>query len=358
MNGGVGCRSRVKMHDSNMKLNSNSLIKLGLGLAVSGLFLYLAFRQIDFRELLEVIVNSDEGILILALFVLFASHWFRAVRHRYLLEPIKKVKNSSLFSALVIGYMANTLLPAHLGEFLRAYVIGKKEAIPGGSAFATIVVERIIDVISLLIIMGIILMVHPFPEMVKLSAYLTFAVAIGIVGLLALLKLKPKQTLRFVEIIAAPLPGALGNKLSEFFMSFSSGLVGLKNRKSYLMVFTLSVAIWVCYAGVFEIGLYAFDFVELYNLPMHASLVLLVIVTVSILVPSSPGYVGTYHWLCLIGLGFFGVPDSSALGYAIALHAISIIPVALLGVVFSLRNGIEILKIGRQEKLEGFSAID
>ncbi len=334
-----------------MKKISNAF-KILIGLAVSGFFLYLAFRKVDLQNLGDVLKNTKIPLLIIAVFVLFISHWLRAVRHRYLIEPIKKIENGSLFSALMIGYMANTILPAHLGEVLRAYVIGKKEGISGSATFATIAVERIIDVLSLLIIMGLVLMVYPFPDAVKLSAYLTFAFVIILVGFLAFLKMKPKQAIVLVEIITKPLPVKISDKLVELLMLFKEGVVTLKDRHSYFVVFILSILIWVCYAGVFAVGFYAFDFIHLYNIPIGASFVVLVITTISVLVPSSPGYVGTYHWLCMVSLTLFAVPESPALGYAIVIHAISMIPVALVGVAFALKEGINISKVGKQSEME------
>jgi uncharacterized protein (TIRG00374 family) len=336
-----------------MKQRILNICKLGIGVAISAFFLYLAFRQVDLQKLVNVLKNSNGAILIPAVLVVFASHWFRAVRHGYFLAPIKRIKNSSLFSALMIGYMANTFLPAHLGELLRAYVIGKKERVSGSSILATITVERIIDVLSLLIIMGLVFMVYPFPDIVKLSAYLTFIFVMVLVGFLAFVKIKPQETHRIVEIITKPFPRKIGDKLLELLKSFREGVVTLKDRQSYLIVFILSIIIWICYAVVFAIGFYAFNFIETYNVPLGASFVLLVITTISILVPSSPGYVGTYHWLCMISLSLFAVPKSPALGYAIVIHAVNFIPVAIVGVAFSLKEGIKISKIGMQRKLDG-----
>ena len=328
-----------------MKRDISSKFKFCIGLAFSVFFLYLAFRQVDIQKLTEALRNSNIPILILAVLIMFISHWFRALRHRYLLEPVKPITNSSLFTALVIGYMANAVLPAHLGEFLRAYVIGKKEGISGSSAFATIVVERVLDVLSLLIIMGIVFWVYPFPKIIQLSAFITLAFTLAIIAFLVLLKLRPAIALYSLEVIARPFPKKIKDRLLELLDSFRNGVVGLKDRNSYLNAFILSVLIWVCYAGVFLAGFYAFDFIALYNLPAGASFVVLVIVTISIVVPSSPGYVGTYHWLCMIALGLFGIPESPALGYAIAIHAISVIPVALVGVIFAMREGIRISEV-------------
>lgn len=327
----------------------NNSFKMSIGLIISVFFLYLAFRQVDLQKFAETLKDSNVLLLTLAVFTLFISHWLRAVRHRLFLNPIKKIKYISLFSALMIGYMANSVLPAHLGEVLRAYIIGKKECINGSLALATIVVERIVDVLSLLIIMGLIFMVYPFPEMVKLSAYLTFAFALGLVGLLILLKLKPEPTLHFIQIITRPFPKRLENKLTGFLQSFRQGLVSLRNRRDYLIVSFLSFFIWLGYAAVFEISFYAFDFINLYQIPIGASLVVLVMTTISILVPSSPGYIGTYHWLCMLSLSLFGIPNSTALGYAVIVHAINIIPIALVGLLFAIKEGLNIANV-RSEK--------
>ena len=133
---------------------------------------------------------------------------------------------------------------------------------------ATIVVERISDILSLLIIMGFIIIVYPFPEAVKVSAYLTFTFAIAIMGFLALLKLKPEIPFRVVEMITKPFSNKIASKIFELLDSFREGIVALKNRKSYVIVFIVSIIIWVCYAGFFAVGFYAFDFVEVYNLPI------------------------------------------------------------------------------------------
>ncbi|MDY6853866.1 MAG: lysylphosphatidylglycerol synthase transmembrane domain-containing protein [Thermodesulfobacteriota bacterium] len=336
----------------------NNTLKLGIGFVFSIIFLFIAFRQVDLQKLLEVLRGSNSNLLMLAIFVMFLSHWFRAMRHSYLLESVEQIENKTLFSALMIGYMANTILPAHLGEFLRAYVIGKKERISGSAVFATIVVERILDVLSLLLIMGLIIMVYPFPGAVKISAYLTFAFAIGIIGFLAILKLNSELTLRFVKIIVKPFPKKIASKIFELIDSFSEGIVALKDRKSYFFVFILSIVIWVCYACFFTIGFYAFDFVALYNLPIGASFVVLVITTISILVPSSPGYIGTYHWLCMISLSLFAIPESPALGYAIVMHALSTIPIAIVGIVFALKEGINISNVRTHGELQEVTVTD
>ena len=330
-----------------MKRKTRHALKLGFGSAVSVFFLYLAFRQVELDKMGQAFKTAHYPLLLIALLVLFVSHWMRAWRHRYFLEPIKPISTGSLFSALMVGYMANTLLPAHLGELLRAYLIGKKEHIPKASALATIAVERIVDVLCLLILMGVMFIVYPFPREVRLSGYLTFVFVAALVAFLMALKKRPERVLSAVERVSKPLSEKISNKLIELLRSFRDGLVPLKYNYHYAVVTILSVLLWVCYAGLFFIAFYAFDFVETYNLPWSASLVVLVITTLSIIVPSSPGYVGTYHWLCMVALGLFGVSRSPALSFAIVVYAIGIFPVALLGILFAWKEGISISKVAR-----------
>jgi uncharacterized protein (TIRG00374 family) len=330
-----------------MTRKTRTVLKLGLGLAISAFFLYLAFRQIDLNKMGQAFKAVRYPFLLIALLLLFLSHWLRARRHRFFLEPIKPISTGSLFSALMVGYMANTLLPAHLGELVRAVLIGQKERIPKVSVLATIAVERIVDVFCLLILMGMTFIVYPFPEEIRLSGYLTFVFAAVLVVFLIFLKKRPKEVLSLVETVSKPLSKKISDKFLELLASFRDGLVPLQQPWHYAIVALLSVLLWACYAGIFFVTFYAFDFVETYHLPWSASLVVLVFTTISIVVPSSPGYVGTYHWLCMVALRLFGVSESPALSFAIVAHAISVLPVSLVGGVLAWKEGISISKVER-----------
>ena len=104
--------------------------KLWIGLGISLFFLFLLFRKIDFHKLLAAFREMDYRYLWPALLFTFVSYFFRAVRWYFLLLPIKKTRLKNLFPATMIGYMANNVLPARLGEFVRAYVLGKRKGSP------------------------------------------------------------------------------------------------------------------------------------------------------------------------------------------------------------------------------------
>ena len=316
--------------------------KLWTGLLVGALFLYLAFREVDFGQMWDSLKNANYWYLLPATLIIFFSHFLRAFRWRYLLDPVKRVDTPSLFSALMIGYGANMAMPAHLGEFLRAYVLSQKHKIPMGSVFATIVMERIIDVFSLLVFMFLAVLIHPFPEWVVKSGYIMFAAALGLFVFLVFFKKSPRRTDTFLHIILKPIPERIGSRIKRSTERFFSGILPLKGRRDYVVVVLLSVSIWICYGFVFYICFQVFDFIETFHLPWYAGLILLVITTISVVVPSSPGYVGPYHYLCQVSLAMFAVPKSPALSYAAVVHGVNFLPVLALAFLFAGYEGLRI----------------
>lgn len=330
-----------------MKRYKNSL-KIILGLLISLGFLFLAFRQLDFQQMKLAFSQANYWLLIPSLVIIFFSHWVRSVRWQYLLNPVQHVPVRNLFSALLIGYAANDILPAHLGEFLRAFLVGRKRNIAVSATLATIVVERIVDILSLVFIMALTLVIYPFPSWVKKSGYLMFAFAVGLLVFLVLMKIYTDATMNFLGRLLKPFPKKLTDKVESLSRSFLDGLKPMKSRLDYPIIFILSILIWTCYWGVLYLNFYTFNLVADYDLNGTAGLVLLVITTISVVVPSSPGYVGTYHWLCQVSLELFHVHRAVGLTYAIVVHAMNFFPVFIVGFILAWKEGIKLSKVQKQ----------
>ena len=326
--------------------------KLWLGILLSLLFMYLAFRKVDFAQMASAFKEANYWWFIPAMALMFFSHFLRSVRWKLLLDPIIQLDVPVLFSSLIIGYMANTFLPAHLGEFLRAYMVGKKRPVSSSAVFGSIVIERIIDVFTLLALLALTMIVFPFPDWVRKSGYISFAGIVVLFAILLLMKKYREKSLSLLEKILKPFPKKLSEKIRELLHSFLDGVVPLRNWKAYVFVSVLSLAIWACYAAIFQLSFYAFDFVTQFSLPWTAALVLLVITTISVLVPSSPGYVGAYHYLCQLSLGMFAVPKSQALTYAFVVHGINFLPVLVVGLIFVSAEGMSLKSLQEKSVLE------
>lgn len=325
--------------------------KITIGFVISGLFLYIAFRKINFSEMKQAFANVNYLILLLTIFFAFFSHWLRSMRWQYFLRPIKKISAKNLFSALLIGYLGNTVLPAHLGELFRGYVIGRKEKISTSSVMATIVLERIIDVFSLLLLMGFTLIFYPFPTWVKKSGYIMFFLTFLLFLFLLLLKRDTSKMMSLLNKLLKFLPKRFSNKIEKIIVTFIDGIKELKQKRDYLKIIVLSILIWTCYWLMFCITSYAFNLFQSSYVIALSSIVLLVITTISIVIPSSPGYVGTYHFLCQLSLELFGVSSSVALSYAIVVHAITFFPIALVGLIFAWKEGLGLMKLNQTKEL-------
>jgi len=255
------------------------------------------------------------------------------------MSPIKDCHVHPLFSALMVGYAANNLLPLRLGEFLRAYAVAKSQTISKTSAFATVIVERLLDLMSLLLFLGLTVLLFPLPPEVKTAGYavagLTFFLIVFVVFLMA----KTDATMGLVRKL---LPQKIFKVVDKLMRSFLDGFEVFRKSEHYLLVAVTSVAIWLLYAAVVYLAFFAFDFQGHYDIGVYASLVVLVIISVGITIPSSPGFVGTYHWFCMLGLSLFGVPKGEALSFAIVSHAINVVPFTIIGLAYFWRENLSL----------------
>ncbi|MDZ7374262.1 MAG: flippase-like domain-containing protein [candidate division KSB1 bacterium] len=322
-----------------MRRSLGRLGKLAVGVVVSAVFLWLALREVQVRDVWLALRQGEYLWFLPALSVMFASHYVRAYRHRYLLLPVGNLPTPQLFSALMIGYMANTLLPAHLGELVRAYVVGRRGKIPASSALATIAVERILDVLTLLLLMAAALLVFPFPSWVRISGALTLLATLALAFFLLWMRRQEERATGLVRRNVGRVSARLASSLAGLLHSFVQGLAPLQRRRHYALVAISSALVWAGYAAVIRVLFRAYGLDAHFALGLKATVVTLVITTIAVVVPSSPGYVGTYHWLCMKSLELFAVPPEMALSYAVALHALNMLPVAGLGLVFAWKEG-------------------
>lgn len=320
-------------------------LRTGIGIALSVVFIYLAFRKVDFSQMAQSFRSANYWYLLPILVILFLSHYLRAVRWRYFLDPVVRLDTGSLFSSLMVGYAANVVMPAHLGEIVRAHMLSRKRPVSMGCAFATIVVERIIDVFALLILLALSMMVHAFPSWVVVSGYVMLGGSVLLFAALILSRRYEPKALMALRSFLRPFPARFAERVVSWTGRFLSGIVPLKRRVDYPVVGVLSIAIWLCYGLTFHLSLYAFDFVETYHLAWYVALVLLVITTISVVVPSSPGYVGAFHYLCQLALGLFGVPAAPALSYATVAHVMCFLPVFVAGLILANFEGMSVRRV-------------
>jgi len=307
-------------------------ILIGLGFAV------WAFWSVDLREMWQSLRGARYIYLVPMLGLLFFGHWLRVLRWQRLLPRTVSVRRTDLFSALLIGYMANTVMPAHLGEFVRAMIVGKRGKTPTAQVFSSIVIERVLDLAAFFMIAGFGMLFFPFPDWIIRGGYFAFLLTVISTGILYFIKRKTIQLPILLEKILQMLPVNLRERILKISTNFLEGFGRLNGKRSYFWIPIESILIWLTYGAIFWLG-FRMMRLEAFRLNWLSALVLLVLTTIGVIVPNSPGYVGTYHKLCQLGLGLFGVPASAGMSFAIVLHAVNFLPVMVAGFFLMLVQG-------------------
>ncbi|MFH1349807.1 MAG: lysylphosphatidylglycerol synthase transmembrane domain-containing protein [Pseudomonadota bacterium] len=310
--------------------------KLWAGLLISALFMYLALRKVDLDKLWTIIQSADLLSLALVILITVFQHVIRAWRWAILLEPIKKTGFLNRLSSTFIGFAANCILPARLGEFIRANYLGNSEKLSGSSTFGTIVVERLFDGFTLLIVLLIGLMGTQFPsEWRSFSASLRtagFSLLILYTMLIVFLvgfKVKAKLFLNLIDRILFFLPDNFRSRIIDISWKFSLGIVPLKNPTRWILAVFYSSLLWSSH-------LYQIQLVEQsvgLRLPFIATFIILAMASLGVMIPSAPGFIGTFHLSVQYGFMFYGTGKEEALSAAILWHAAFFIPTILLGVL-------------------------
>jgi hypothetical protein len=319
--------------------------KLWIGIGISLFFLFLLFRKIDFHKLLTAFREMDYRYLWPAVLFTFVSYFFRAVRWRFLLLPLKKTRFGNLFPATIIGYMANNILPARLGEFIRAFVLAEKEGIGKSAVFATLVIDRLFDGFTVLLILLFTFFTVRLPPGMEsmqhtmvVGGYVTLAIYFCVVVFLIVLKKRTHQTIKLIGKLLQPFPSKVAEKVIPLLGSFIGGLrLSSRATELFALIFS-SLLIWAFAIWPVDLMLRSFGIF----LPITASMFIMVFLVFAVLVPAAPGYVGTYHAACVYGLMAFNIQKEKALSVALLIHGINFFPVILAGFYFLWRDNISL----------------
>ncbi len=317
-----------------------------LGIAVSVVLIYLFLRSLEMASVAQAFRDADLRFLVPAIAFYFSGVLVRAVRWAVLLKGIQRIDLKRLFAVLVVGYTANDILPFRAGEAVRVFMLWRKERIEPGATVATILVERVFDGLALT---GFLVVGALFVQLddsllwlTRIAGVLFLAAVIGVLGL----ALAPGFTLRVTAFFLTPFPARFRDLALRIIRSFEDGLGILRSWRETLLVLGLSVAAWLLEAGVYYVLMFSFSFPPLYS----AAILGTAVASLASMVPSSPGYVGTFDvGLLQVLHGTFGVDVSHAAAYTGLVHAALIVPVTILGLFFVWREGLSLRRITSRE---------
>ena len=311
--------------------------------ALTAGLLWLFFDNIDFEETWRAITAADVGLIAAAILVVLLTYVLRAWRWQALLRPIGDARFSTAFRTTVIGFTATFLLPARIGEILRPYLLARREGFKASSTFATVIVERLLDICTVLLLFALALPIagdRVGADVIWLSAVAAGAAVAGL-GVLFVLAGHPERLGRWTARLSAKLPARASVALAQFVQTFAEGLKVMRSPGPLAVAAFWSVPLWLSIALGILLTSWAFDL----TLSWTGSFIVVGYLAVGVAAPT-PGGAGGFHLAYQLAMTqFFGASDSVAAAAAIVLHAVSFVPVSLVGLVFMWQDGLSLASL-------------
>jgi glycosyltransferase 2 family protein len=319
-------------------------IKIALGVAISAALLVYFFRSVDLAELGRQLREAQWRWILIAAVLSPLQIWIRGQRWWYLFP--RGANPPGLTPAMMIGYMVNNIVPARAGEVARVYVVARRWSAaesgvprlhPFWTTLATLVVERVLDGLAVVIILAVLVLVVPVPRIIEVGAIAMLVLDLVGIGVLIAFVVAPTLCARLITRLASPWPRLQRWALTTF-ETFVSGLDGIRTPSHAFPLILWTIAVWLAPALAAWTVLLALDL----RLPLAAVWAVVAFVGLGVSIPSTPGYVGTFHGAAVLALGLFGVSRSTGFGYALLFHASQILPITVLGWLYLLREDVSL----------------
>lgn len=300
------------------------------GIAISCICIYFVMRGINFSEVAASFRAMKIEYIIPVIAISLASLYLRSYRWGVMLKRLVSYDQWTLFKLSSVGFMAIGVLPARLGEFVRPYLVKQHSGVRMSATMATVVLERVFDLLTLMLFLFVVLVKISLPPEIFKAGIIMLTIALIVMTVLIILGTKRDFSAQIIGRVLRFLPDRIGAPAARLADSFLEGLQLLPDIKKTLWVLLLSLVNWLLVGISTYVLFYAFGM----DLSIFNAFAVLAIVALGVMIPAAPGFIGTYHYACVLGLTSFGIAKSEALSYAVALHFLQMVPVILTGLVF------------------------
>lgn len=325
------------------------------GVAVTLFLLWWVLADVPFGEVLANIRQGNFLLLLASVSVATFGFFIRALRWKILLTPVRE--NTALrsrFAAVSIGFMANNILPARMGEFARAYAFSRLEPVTASAAFGTLVVERFMDGVILLLFLVVPVLTPGFPAADALTqgnGLVMFRGAIALVFLvlaaLMLMALLPTLFLTLAQRMGRLLPSAVALRLLSALRALLQAMAIMRNPRLLALGFAWSLFFWTWHGVSFWLGMLAFGI----DTGFMSAIFTEAVVGFGVAIPSAPGFFGTFHWSANFALTtVYGVEETKSLAFAFAYHFGGWIPITLIGLGYAWSLGLSLGDVGHADE--------
>jgi uncharacterized protein (TIRG00374 family) len=306
------------------------IINYGFSIALAVVFLYIAFHGVNFNEVLRIVSHANILWVLIFIIITMLGHYLRALRWQFILNSVKpNTSMKHLFGALMVGYGVNCVTPK-LGEVTRAVLIGKWEGLSRSSMFGTVILERVIDIISLGLSVVVALfftsvnLSEKFPWLINSLYIMAAFIILSIIFLTLILRSKEKFS-KFIIKIVGKISHKLAERIAYIFTMLAKGFASLKGGKNYFWTIILTLLIVFIYAYGSYAGMFMLDMQKFQPVTFGMGWIIMSISSIGVIIPT-PGSTGSYHTLAKSTLVLiFGFSVTISVAYAFLTHIIGYI---------------------------------
>lgn len=311
---------------------SKERVLMSAGLFLSAVLAYYFLRRVDLGELGSTLASANLWILSFCLLTKGSVFSLGALRSKVFLRPLHHYSFLECFTPTLGGYVTNNIFPFRLGELVRMELLARAGGISRGSTVAVVALERFADLISFLLLFAAVVPILAVdlsgdPRLAWALAAVV-SVLLGVVWLVS----KPSRLPGLVVFFARPFSQTMQAWLFQMSQRFVDGFSALRSTRAVALVFTLTFMTRLVGMLTIQCWIWAFGL----DLPIYAPLIVTVFLSVGTMIPSSPGFIGTYHVAVAYALELMGVEPAVAASVAIAGHFMATVPWTIIGLFVTL----------------------
>ena len=311
-----------------------------IALVITAGLLWWAFKDAHWSEMWRHAREANPWLVLLSITVGTMVYPLRAFRWRPILDPIApKLPYGPLWRATAIGFMANNILPTgRAGELVRPYILSRETSVPFAAGFASMVVDRVFDAVTVLLLIAVALMDPNLPATVSARTFATTTIVVvaGIAAGIYAIVFFPDFLIGVFETVARRVAPRFEERGKRLLRSFADGLSVLKHPGRFVVIMLWALALWLTQPLAFWIMFKAIGI----DAPFSAALLVQGIIVFAVAVPSTPGFFGPFEAAAKIGLGWFGIDENLALAWALTVHVLGLIPITVIGLYYLARSGV------------------
>jgi uncharacterized protein (TIRG00374 family) len=322
-------------------------LRFFLGVAISLLCLWLAVRQVEWAKALAMLQTARWSVVVVGALLLVSAWALFAARWQVLFSPVRTTRWLDAFSLVLIGYLGSIVFPLRAGDVARVTLMSQKYRVNLGFTSATLVVERLLDVVTVVVFAGVLLSFVPVDERIRYGVQVAAAASVGAFVVLALLSRSQGVLARLRSILAPYLPQRILALAFNLLQKFAQGLRVVNSLSQMLKVGLLSLLAW----GIAGLAMWCYTRAFQLPVPWQAGPLVLVATNLGGAIPSSPGGIGVYESLAMLVLSVWLPDPSVSLGFAAVVHALNLGMGVGLGLLAAWREGVRLSALSSGEML-------